>query len=341
MSKRDQYKDPRGHHIRLYSEIFDSPAFKSLGPFDVLAYLSLRRDLKSTNNGDLSMTLTKSKERGIKHHLTLARSLRALCAVGLILMTRKGGSTKGGQRLPNLYAFTDEDVYENSKKYIDARRATNAWKSVRSIEHGQQLIAQAEAKVKEYSKKSKSLGHGMTGMTSPDEVIIPINGTPHDAWIDEPRHAMTYGENAETPVSIRSAEQFIDVGHFSSHRTHRVPPIHIAIPKCCEAVTVGPVESTHTELGNYIRLSRPVNDRGWLPEGLVQREVVPAAVTKKAQKLLAKTPRGANEAVVIQAGRSAGLSLELLHAWSDGDTLAKAIAANAARPWQDLWKVEL
>lgn len=341
MSKRHQFKDPRGHHIRLYSEIYDSPAFQSLSPFDVIAYLSLRRDLKLNNNGDLSLPLTKSKERGIKHHLTLARSLRALCAVGLISLTRKGGATKGGQRLPNLYAFTDEDVYEMPKKYIDARRATNAWKSVRSIEHGHQLIAQAEEKVKEDSKKSKPLGHDMIGITPPNDVIKPINRTRHDVWLDEPCHAVTYGENAETPASMRSAEQLVDKGHFASHRTRRVSPIHIATPKCCEAEAFVPVAPAHTELGNYIRLCRPVNDRCWLSEGLVNREVVPAAVTKKAQKLLAKMPRGANEAVVIQAGRSAGVSLERLVEWSDGETVAKALAANSARPWQDLWKVEL
>lgn len=341
MSKRQQFIDPRGHHIRLYSEIFDSPAFQSLSPVEVMAYLALRRDLKLNNNGDLSLPLTKAKKRGIKHHLTLARSLRALCAVGLIWLTRKGGATKGGQRLPNLYAFTDEDVYEVPKKFIEARRATNAWRKVCSIEQGQQLIAEAEKKVKEDSKKSKPLGHDVTGITSPNDVMKPKNRTRHDVWLDEPCHAVTYGENAETPASMRSAEQFLDDGHFASHRTRRVSPIHIATPKCCEAEAFVPVAPAHAELGNYIRLCRPVNDRGWLPEGLVHRETVPAAVTKKALKLLAMTPRGANDAVVIQAGRSAGVSLERLLEWSDGDTLAKALAANPARPWQDLWKVEL
>lgn len=61
MTKKSSFKDPMGHHIRLYSQIYDSPAYKALSLTDVMAYLALRRDLKNTNNGDLSLTLTKSK----------------------------------------------------------------------------------------------------------------------------------------------------------------------------------------------------------------------------------------------------------------------------------------
>lgn len=333
MSKRDQYKDPRGHHIRLYSDIFDSPAFKSLGPFDILAYLSLRRDLKLSNNGDLSLTLTKAKERGIKHHVTLARSLRALCAVGLICLTRKGGCSKGGQRLASLYGVTDQDIYEIPRKYIEARRASDAWKSVRSIEHGQQLIDQAEEQVKTESQKLKRPRHGMTGNTSADDVTETINRSPHDTWNDQPGHTVTYGENAGNPDPMRLVEHFFDAHEFPSHRTSGVPPIHTATPRCSGAV--------QSEPGNYMRMERPVGGRDWLPDGLVTRALVTGAVTKKAQKLLAKLPRGEHEAVVIQAGRSAGLSLDCLAEWSDAETVARALAANVDRPWKDLWLVQI
>ncbi len=36
MSKSKAFKDPRGHSIRIYSEVFDSPAFGALSPHDVL-----------------------------------------------------------------------------------------------------------------------------------------------------------------------------------------------------------------------------------------------------------------------------------------------------------------
>jgi len=140
------------HHIRIVDGIYDSAAFKSLTPTDVMAYLSLRRDLKFTNNGDLSLTLTVAKERGISHHLTLARSLRALCAVGLVYQTRKGGAQRGGQRLPSLYAVTDVDVCEMRHKQVEARKAGFDYRKVTSVEHGKGLIDAAEASAKAATK---------------------------------------------------------------------------------------------------------------------------------------------------------------------------------------------
>lgn len=143
-----KFRDPRGHSIRIYTDVFDSHAWAALGPFDVLAYLALLRELKGFNNGDLSLPLTRAKTCGINHHITLARSLRALCAVGLIAITRKGGSSKGGQRLATLYRVTDRECFEVPAKHIDARPASNEWKAITSREHGQRLIAEVEAAVK-------------------------------------------------------------------------------------------------------------------------------------------------------------------------------------------------
>jgi hypothetical protein len=83
----------------------------------------------------------------------LAKSLRALVAVGLIKVTRRGGCIRGGQRLPTLYRFTDEPVYEMPAKYIDASRATDDWKQVSSITHGRSLIRAVESVAKEAAKK--------------------------------------------------------------------------------------------------------------------------------------------------------------------------------------------
>ena len=69
----------------MYSDIYDSPAFAALSPHDVMAYLALLRELKGYNNGDLSLPLSRAKKCGISHPKTLARSLRALCAVGLVV----------------------------------------------------------------------------------------------------------------------------------------------------------------------------------------------------------------------------------------------------------------
>jgi hypothetical protein len=305
MSKRPNFKDARGHHIRVYSEVYDSPAYKALTPPDVMAYLALLRDLKGSNNGDLSLTLTKAKERGISHHTTLARSLRALCAVGLICLTRKGGSQRGGQRLPSLYAVTDIDVYEMRHKQVEARKADFAWRKVTTVEHGRSLIEQAEANAKKGASKLKPQGHKLTATGTPADAITPLIRPPGDTWQDIPGHLVTHGKNSANPMPARVTDGFSSDDDFRSHRTRRVPPIHIATPS-------GEIE------------------------GDSDREAVPQAVTRKAAKYLANLPRGAHDVVAIQAGRGAGLSLEQLSAWADPQTVALALAGGS-RPWRDLW----
>lgn len=145
--------DPRGHSIRIYDEIFDSHAFNALSAHDKVAYLALLRELRGYNNGDLSLPLTRAKKCGIHHHVTLAKSLRALCAVGLIAKTRQGGCTRGGQRLPNLYRVTDCECHETPKKFIEAMRATNDWKMITSLDEALEKISEAEKMVKRKIEK--------------------------------------------------------------------------------------------------------------------------------------------------------------------------------------------
>lgn len=150
MAKPKAYRDPRGHSIRIYRDVYNSPAFNALTPRDVLAYLALLRELKGYNNGDLSLPLTRAKKCGIKHHITLARSLRALCAVGLIALTRKGGCDRGGRRLASLYRLTDVECYEIPEKNLEAQKATRDYKKVQSIEQGQELIKKYEESQKRH-----------------------------------------------------------------------------------------------------------------------------------------------------------------------------------------------
>lgn len=142
-------KDPRGGHMRMYWEIYDSPAWRSLSPGEQRCYWGLLRNLRSTNNGDLSLALSVSRHHGIKSHTTLAAGLRALQAVGLIAITRKGGCARGGQRLPTLYRVTDLECYEQKAKFIAACRATNEWRKVATVAQGKALIAAAHAKAKQ------------------------------------------------------------------------------------------------------------------------------------------------------------------------------------------------
>lgn len=187
------YRDPRGHSLRIYDEVFDSPAFQALSPMDVLAYLALLRELRATNNGDLSLTLTRAKKCGISHHNTLARSLRALCAVGLIAATRQGGSAKGGQKMASLYRVTDIEAYEIPAKGLEYCKATNEWKQVASVEDGHKRIAAYETAVLEEArqKKIKNLGHAVTTTMSPNVLVEPKTRTRRDSWVVKPCHAVS------------------------------------------------------------------------------------------------------------------------------------------------------
>jgi hypothetical protein len=159
--------DPRGGHLRLYWEVIDSHAWRSLTPGEQRCYVALLRGKRSTNNGDLSLPLSVARHQGIKSHTTLAAGLRALQAVGFIAITRRGGCSRGGQRLPTLYRLTDYECYEVKSKHVDACKATNDWKRIASVAQGKAFIreahtrAKAEAKNREAAPDSTKLTDGV------------------------------------------------------------------------------------------------------------------------------------------------------------------------------------
>jgi alkylhydroperoxidase/carboxymuconolactone decarboxylase family protein YurZ len=220
-------RDPRGHSLRIYSDLYDSPAFAALSPHDVLAYLALLRELKGYNNGDLSLPLTRAKQHGIGHHQTLARSLRALCAVGLLAITRKGGCTKGGQRLPNLYRLTDRECYAIPKKHLEAQSETNEWKRIATVDMALQAIADAEKQALEAHSKLKSLGHGVTETRTPHDSIKPLTTSRGDVWTNGLGHGVTLAKKTKNLASMRASAAFSGDAEIASHRTPRVSPIYI------------------------------------------------------------------------------------------------------------------
>lgn len=137
-------KDPRGAHTRMYWDLMDSPAWRSLKAPDQRAYLALTRQKNSFNNGDLSLPFSFAKHHGITNESTLAKSLRALVAVGLVAVTRRTAHRADGSRLPNLYRLTDYAVHPMPGKHIEAAKESNEWKAIKTIAHGRALIRQAE-----------------------------------------------------------------------------------------------------------------------------------------------------------------------------------------------------
>lgn len=100
--------------------------------------------------------------------------------------------------------------------------------------------------------------------------------------------------------------------------------------------STAPELETCQQLASYFRLMKPVDGRGWLPAGLIARDVVPEAITRKATKHLANLQRGEHDEVAIQAGRAACISLDQLTEWAGPCVAARALAAGN-RQWRDLW----
>lgn len=263
MANKPKTSDPRGHSLRVYSEIYDSPAFRALSPHDVMAYLALLRVLRQYNNGDLSLPLSRAKACGVNHHLTLARSLRALCAVGLVAITRKGGCAKGGQRLPNLYRVTDRECYDIPKLFLQSCKVTNEWKSIATVEQGRQRIAEAKKLALETHSKKISLGHGVTTIRTPRDVVGANTRTPRDPWNEGPGHGVTMAENPASPTPGRVSEVFSPKAKKAVHRTPHVPPIQVATPmgeRNCSDGDDGAVGAVGDVLATAEKVARETSD---------------------------------------------------------------------------------
>lgn len=195
--------DPRGGHIRLYWSLIDSNAWRCLAAVDQRAYIALARQKNASNNGDLSLPHSVAKLQGIRSQTTLAKSLRALTAVGLIAVTRAGGCARGGQRLPTLYRLTDHEVYSMPTKLVEASKATNEWKTVTTLAMGNALIKQAEqraaaeAEGKDTPRKLKSPLQSLESTTSKNGVVGPKTTPAIGVWTAAPLQKMEKVENVK------------------------------------------------------------------------------------------------------------------------------------------------
>jgi hypothetical protein len=239
VSKFKVQRDPRGHSLRIYSDLYESHAYAALSPYDVVAYLALLRVLKGSNNGDLSLPLSRAKKCGIHHPRTLARSLRALCAVGLVAITRKGGCTRGGQRLATLYRMTDRECYEIPSKFLEAMPATNEWKRITSVQQALELIDAAENRAGADAQKLKSPGHAVTDTGSRSATVRTKTGAPCEPWDEALGHRVNMAEKSKSIEAMRAAGGFSQDAESGLHGAPRSTPIYVAIPTSQKGFTDG------------------------------------------------------------------------------------------------------
>lgn len=240
--------DPRGGHVRLYWEVLDSNAWRCLSATDQRAYLALQRQLRSTNNGDLSLPLSVGRHSGITSPATLAKSLRALVAVGLLAVTRKGGCTRGGQRLPTLYRFTDRESYANPIKHIEPSKVTNEWRAVKSLAMGLALIRKSEdeAAITQLQKLAVT--------ASKIEVVGALTTSKNEVWPTSPTSKNEAGGKSKTGRKASNGAVFRKasaLGDSEKHTSNNEVLSTVAIP-------TGDLACIHQH-GSYQRLmAKPV-----------------------------------------------------------------------------------
>lgn len=234
------WRDDRGGHVRMYWEVLDGNAWRCLSATDQRAYMGLCRQLRSTNNGDLSLALADAKPIGITSKTTLAKSLRALVAVGLISVTRKGGCTKGGQRLPTLFRLTDRQCYENSSKGVEASKATNEWKNIKTLGQGREAIRQAEAVAKTLAEKLKTQVQKLT-LTGPEiDPVGHLTGPNNGPWTPSPGSINGLGEKTKKRLQANKHEGLQKTGALCISENHGPDTgllSTVAIPVCNSACT--------------------------------------------------------------------------------------------------------
>ena len=165
---KDPYYDPRGAHIRLYHEVYDSHAFACLAGSSKLIYLAMHRRKTSYNNGDLSMPLSAAQQYGIKSSSTLAKALRELVSVGLVAVTREGGCQRDGKRLATLYRLTDFKSLDFPMKHVEGMKATDEWKKFKTRAAARQALklGTAEAALVEDKRQMERALRGSVTTTS-------------------------------------------------------------------------------------------------------------------------------------------------------------------------------
>ncbi|WP_068319489.1 hypothetical protein [Polynucleobacter yangtzensis] len=132
MSKKSYSPDPNGAHRRLYDIVLNSVAWRCLSPAAKGLWCDLRAQVGSTNNGAATTALAVLSHRGWSSRHTIMRARQQLEALGFIRLTLQGGIASGGKK-PNLYRFTDLDMYELPKYKLSAIKADHLYKSFREV----------------------------------------------------------------------------------------------------------------------------------------------------------------------------------------------------------------
>ena len=109
-------------HIRLFRDLLDSEAYRSLPDPAVRLLVDLRAMLTSANNGMLKVTLSALRRRGWNSNDKLTRALARLLDRGILVRTKRCGPNVRAEA--SRYAFTDLHIVAQAVHGIAGKTPT-------------------------------------------------------------------------------------------------------------------------------------------------------------------------------------------------------------------------
>lgn len=153
---KQKYSDPHGRHIRVYTSLLNSHAYRVIGFAARALFFDLRATLTGTNNGDLTASLADLIHRGWSSSATLSKALYELRATGLIAVTIAGG-LRQGRREPSRYRFTDLDVFAQPKTGVQALKATHDYVQFSTVAEALTALRVGVAALQKEGRRKQSI----------------------------------------------------------------------------------------------------------------------------------------------------------------------------------------
>ena len=172
MSKAKHLKDPNGQHIRLYKTMFDSPAWKVLSNSAKALWVDLRVQTVGFTNGTASTALGVLGHTGWVSRHTVMNARRELEVLGFIDLTHRGGICHGGKS-PNLYRFTDLDMYDQKKYFIKAQTADQLYRNFKTKTEAEEALKQSKS-LKEKVKVHKVPVQGKDSTLRTEKISVEM-----------------------------------------------------------------------------------------------------------------------------------------------------------------------
>lgn len=233
-------RDSQGRHIRVYSSLLNSFAYRVAGYASKALYFDLREKEHGSNNGNIEATLSTLRHKGWVSPATLAKALYELRALGFIAVTRAGG-VEHGSRVCTLYRFTDLAVFEHPKLGIPASPPTHDYARLTTLQEAeaalrngvQDLHAKAIERKQKAADRKKTTLQNLKRTDTETVALGPFTATESVAEDSLPLQNLKQQNLQKTPANPRPA-RLSAISPRNATRalsaTESVLLLHVAIP---------------------------------------------------------------------------------------------------------------